>query len=145
MREEQINYINEDSIDDEQFIDYVNEVLKKASEYTPANNTSVDIEGMKEYINEHFAEELYLDKIAELFGVNSKYLSRLIKEQIGINFNKYVMGVRISKATEMLKNTSMSITEIMEKTGFNSRNTFIRVFKKFEGLTPSEYKNLNNK
>ena len=55
------------------------------------------------------------------------------------------MGIRIQKATEMLKNTSMSINEIMEKTGFNSRNTFVRVFKKFEGLTPSEYKKLNYK
>ena len=86
-----------------------------------------------------------MDKIADIFGVSSKYLSRLIKEQIGINFIQYVMSVRIFKASEMLKNTSMTVNEIMEKTGFNSRNTFIRVFKKFEGLTPSEYKKINNK
>ena len=145
MREEQISHIDESDSDNESFIDYVCVVLKKTAEYTPNTNTSVDIDGIKNYIDMHFDEELYLDKIADLFGVNSKYLSRLIKEQIGINFNQYVMGVRIQKATEMLKNTSMSINEIMEKTGFNSRNTFVRVFKKFEGLTPSEYKKLNYK
>ena len=145
MREEQISHIDESDSDNESFIDYVCVVLKKTAEYTPNTNTSVDIDGIKNYIDMHFDEELYLDKIADLFGVNSKYLSRLIKEQIGINFNQYVMGIRIQKATEMLKNTSMSINEIMEKTGFNSRNTFVRVFKKFEGLTPSEYKKLNYK
>lgn len=145
MREEQISNIDESDSDNESFIDYVCVVLKKTAEYTPNTNTSVDIDGIKNYIDMHFDEELYLDKIADLFGVNSKYLSRLIKEQIGINFNQYVMGIRIQKATEMLKNTSMSINEIMEKTGFNSRNTFVRVFKKFEGLTPSEYKKLNYK
>ena len=145
MGEKLLDYSAENSQDNEQFIDYVGEMLRRTAEYTSSSKTNVDIDGIKKYIDGHFAEELYLDKIADIFGVSSKYLSRLIKEQIGINFIQYVMSVRIFKASEMLKNTSMTVNEIMEKTGFNSRNTFIRVFKKFEGLTPSEYKKINNK
>lgn len=145
MEKEQITHIDEDDYDNNRFIDYVCEVLKKTAEYTSNINTSVAVDEIKDYIDKHFYEELYLDKIADLFGVNSKYLSRLIKEQMGINFSQYVMRIRILKACEMLKSTSMSINEIMEKTGFNSRTTFIRVFKKFEGLTPSEYRKLNYK
>ena len=145
MEEEWINPADDKSVDNEHFIDYVYVVLKKACEYVPEKNTGVDIEGMKKYIDTHFSEDIYLDKISELLGVSPKYLSRIVKEQIGINFVQYVTRVRISKATQLLKETTLSINEIMEKTGFNSRNTFVRAFKKLEGVTPSEYRNLSVK
>ena len=59
-----------------------------------------------------------------------------------MNFNTYVIMVKVAKVKDMLKKTPMSINEIMEKTGFNSRNTFLRAFKKFEGVTPSEFRKL---
>lgn len=142
MRDERLEIIDEKTVDGEQFIDYVNTLLRKTTEYVFVKNTKVDIEDVKKYIDEHFAEELYLDNVSAVFNVNAKYFSRLVKQQIGMNFNTYVIMVKVAKVKDMLKKTPMSINEIMEKTGFNSRNTFLRAFKKFEGVTPSEFRKL---
>ncbi|WP_135557188.1 helix-turn-helix transcriptional regulator [Paenibacillus cymbidii] len=94
------------------------------------------------YIDAHYADNLSLDVIADEAGVSAKYISRLYKEKTGINLTDYISSVRIDKAKELLRNTDSNVQEISERVGIFSRSTFIRLFKKSEGITPNEYRRI---
>ena len=138
------NYLSPDrayvELNNGEFIEYVNKLAEQVTVYTDVKNTQKDISGLIEYIDKHYAEEIYLENMAEMLNTSAKYLSRLVKNQLGINFTQYVAKVRIEKAKELLVTTNKNINEIMALTGFTMRNTFIRTFRKFEGVTPSEYR-----
>lgn len=70
------------------------------------------------------------------------YLSRYFKQQTGCNFIYYLYRLRIDKAKEMLKNSGFKINQIAENVGFSDVNNFIRMFKKYEGITPGKYREL---
>ena len=103
-----------------------------------------NIEEIIQYIREHYTEDLSLDIIAEQYGSYAQYLSKRIKQYLGLNFHEYVSSLRIEKAKELLKTTQLGINQISEQSGFFSRNTFLRVFKKQTGLTPTEYRKAND-
>ena len=104
------------------------------------SNTKVDIQAVIAYMEEHFSEDIGLPDIADHFNTSSKYLSKLIKDKLGVNFLDYIAGLRISEAKIQLAETGKSISDIYAEVGFNNRNTFIRTFKKITGLTPSEFR-----
>jgi YesN/AraC family two-component response regulator len=80
--------------------------------------------------------------MAERFGTSTSYLSRYFKQSVGVNFHRYLSNIRIDEAKKMLALTDKTITEIAQAVGFNNRNIFLRMFKKLEGLNPSEYRSL---
>ena len=94
------------------------------------------------YVQEHYASDLYLDKIAQDMGFSVKYLSKAFKSKTGRNLSEYINEVRLQHIKEMLQNTDMSIASISEAAGIYSRSTLIRLFRKYEGITPSEYRAL---
>ena len=83
--------------------------------------------------------DLKLSDIAELFFYNEVYLGRLFKSEVGKSFNDYINSQRIKSACSLLT-TPLSIIEISEQIGYNSVTYFNRVFKKYTGLTPTEYR-----
>lgn len=103
----------------------------------------VNIQAIITFMQENYREELSLETIADNFNTTPKYLSKLIKEKLGMNFVDYLAGLRIDAAKTLLKNNDMTISDIFSEVGFNNRNTFIRTFKKSTGLTPSEYRKTN--
>lgn len=92
------------------------------------------------YIDEHYAEDLYLDKISEEMNVSVKYVSRIFKEKTGMNITDYISEVRIGKAKELLVHTDLTIYDIAEKVGISNRTTFLRTFKKMEGVSPTDFR-----
>lgn len=103
----------------------------------------IDLNVIRQYIDENYANDIYLEQMSDKYGITPKYMSKLIKEALGIPFHQYLSNLRIDKSKELLRNSKKSITDIAAEVGFNSRNTFIRMFKKLEGITPSEYRNLS--
>lgn len=95
---------------------------------------------VERYISENLEEEIDLEKVAAQFNLSSFYFSRTFKDIVGYNFSDYVNIIRIKKSKELLKNDSISIKEICYKVGYSDPNYFSKVFKKYEGITPSEYK-----
>ncbi|SKA88986.1 two-component system, response regulator YesN [Clostridium sp. USBA 49] len=95
---------------------------------------------VEQYIKDNLKEELDLEKTAAKFNLSSYYFSRSFKEVIGINFSDYINMERIKKAKELLKNDNMSIKEVGYKVGYNDPNYFSKVFKKYEGISPKEFK-----
>lgn len=78
--------------------------------------------------------------IGSRLNKNSSYLSRIFKKETGENLLSYINKVRIMKSKELLSSTSLNIKEIAEATGFISSTVFISTFKKYEGITPGQYK-----
>ena len=121
-----------------------NEIMKETERNSMQSQTkSLDIyKAIIKYIEEHYGEELSLGQIADKLNYSPAYLSHLFKQESGQNFVDYLNSYRIEKAKHLLSETEMQISEIAARTGFITRNTFNRVFKKYVGVTPSEYKNL---
>jgi len=91
----------------------------------------------KPWLNPH----LHIWDIAKAIGTNRSYVSKIINENIGLNFNDYVNLYRIKEAKKLLKkNQDYSVQRVADLVGFGSVNTFIRTFKKFENCTPNKYK-----
>jgi YesN/AraC family two-component response regulator len=80
--------------------------------------------------------------IAEKFNITPQYLSSLFKEKTGQNLSDYITHLRIEKAKLLLTQTNYSVNEIALKVGYIYPNSFINVFKKKVGLSPTKYRTL---
>jgi two-component system, response regulator YesN len=108
-------------------------------------NSKIDIVNITEYINENYHEDLYLDKLAEHYNTSAKYLSRLFKDCIGIGFHDYLATTRVSKSKNLLLETNLSVIKIGEMVGFSTHSTFFRIFKKYEGINPTQFRDTHRK
>ena len=92
------------------------------------------------YIQEHYHEDIMLVDLAEKINASEKYCSMLFKQSVGENFKTYLNNFRIERAKEILKaEPNAKISDVAERVGFNSANTFIRVFSKRVGMTPKAF------
>ena len=98
------------------------------------------ITGITRYLQEHLAEEISLSVLAEEFHMNPQYISQLFKNVIGVNFLSYYTNIRMEKAKKLLLSTSLSIAEVADQSGYGDYRVFTKVFKKTEGITPSQYR-----
>ncbi len=94
----------------------------------------------KQYIQEHFIEELSLERLAAAVHTSTFYFCKLFKKATGINFNQYVARTRAEKAKNLLLNLNLRISEIAYEVGFQSLTHFNRMFKKIVGQSPTEYR-----
>ena len=100
----------------------------------------MDISLVKSFLDEHYKEKLSLESVASHFFIDKHYLARLFKEQYGVTLVTYLQQVRITHAKRMLRFTDKSIEEIGLECGIGELNYFSRVFKKLEGVSPSEFR-----
>ena len=100
----------------------------------------MDISIVKSFLDEHYSENLSLESVASQFFIDKHYLARLFKEQYGVTLVTYLQQVRITHAKRMLRFTDKSIEEIGLECGIGELNYFSRVFKKLEGVSPSEFR-----
>jgi len=78
--------------------------------------------------------------VANAVCLSPKYLSRVFKEKTGEDFNYYKLGIKISKAKELLTGTAKTVSEVSDKLGYRNAESFIRIFAKFTGKTPTGYR-----
>ncbi|MCS7461411.1 helix-turn-helix domain-containing protein [Paenibacillus doosanensis] len=100
---------------------------------------------IEKYIEDNYRQDLGLEQIAGEMGVSLKYVSRVFKEKTGVNLTDYINQVRMDKAKKLLTETDMRVSDIAEQIGIPSRTTFLRVFKKMEGIAPNDYRSLHRK
>jgi len=100
----------------------------------------------KEFIDENYCDDqLSVAMIGKKMGAQSAYLSKLFKEAYGISMLDYIGSVRVQHAKRLLREKNLSVEETAAKVGFIDSNAFIRIFKKFENITPGKYKKLCEK
>lgn len=107
------------------------------SAYLKANVSSV-----KEYLDLHFTERISLEDLSARFFINKHYLTRVFKAQYGTTISTFVLQLRVTKAKGLLRFSDWTIERIGNECGFESANYFSRVFKKVEGISPREYREL---
>lgn len=95
-----------------------------------------------EYIHDHYAEELSIERFAQQMNMSVGHFSRTFKEEVGEKYVEYIAKVRMGRAKQYLLETDMKIDEIAEKVGYWGRNSFIPIFRKYEGVTPAKYRTL---
>ena len=96
------------------------------------------------YIRDHFAEDIYLETLAGALGVSAKHLSRVYKQHMGVNLSDRIATVRIEHAKKLLADTDLPVNVVMERSGFVSRATFIRSFRKYAAISPSAFRRIHN-
>ncbi len=104
------------------------------------------IEEAKKYIAQHFQEsDFSLNKIAVEIGISASYFSSIFKQKTGQSFVEYLTKMRIEKACELLKCTTLRTAEIGEQVGYHDPHYFSATFKKVMGQSPKDYKNDSNR
>ena len=95
---------------------------------------------LKDYLEEHYYEDLSLTEVAEYVGITASYLSNLFSKQVGMKFVDYLNEVRIDHACTYLRQNYLKNYEIAYKVGFRDEKYFSKVFRRVMDMTPSEYK-----
>src|SRR6266536_5414940 len=110
-------------------------------ETTPNHRAEpVEIWKARKFIEEHSGEELSLTKVAKMVNMSSNHLSEKFKQVTGVNFVEYIAWTRFEKACDLLRNSTLRISEIGFAVGFQSLSQFNRVFKKLSEGSPTQYR-----
>lgn len=108
-------------------------------EYIPTKNHDL-IKKAIHFISKNFSGNLTLETVADHVHLNPAYFSSMFKQSTGSTFKEYLSMVRIEESKRLLANTDYSIIDIAIATGFEDQSYFSRVFKKYTGLTPRQYR-----
>ena len=136
------------SVADEQrlykwFLDRILQLSDDISAIREQEDTGVIARAMK-YIETHLAEEITLEKLSKELNLSQSHFSRRCKEEAGKNYIEFLNEVRIRKAKEYLSDPMMSIGDVCMKCGYSDPNYFSRIFRKTEGVSPSEWRMRSN-
>lgn len=107
--------------------------------YIPSKNSELVKKSML-YISEHFNEPITLEDVASHVHLHPSYFSTMFKQSTGSSFKEYLNMVRIEESKRLLSNTDFSIIDIAVAVGFEDQSYFSKVFKKYTGLTPKQYR-----
>lgn len=119
----------------------LNGILDKIVEKRNSRGKNKSVESIIQYIQEHYQEsDLSLDQLAEQFQLTPPYISKLFKEHTERNFIDYLIEIRIAASQELLKDKNKKVNEVSEMVGYTNTRSFLRAFKKYTGLTPTEYR-----
>jgi len=94
------------------------------------------------FIDEHCGEHLSLPKVARTVNTSANYLSEKFNEVTGVKFVDYIARARFEKACRLLPDVDLRVSEIAFAVGFQSLSQFNRVFRRFSGKSPSEYRRM---
>lgn len=112
---------------------YTKEKNDETKQFSPQTQFAI------EYINDHFAEKITIEEMANKIGCSTVYLSKIFKKDTGKTIYTYLTEYRISKSTILLKE-GCNVTETCYSVGFYDCSNFIRTFKKVNGISPYKYK-----
>ncbi|MFP7298951.1 helix-turn-helix domain-containing protein [Neobacillus niacini] len=101
---------------------------------------SAPIYACQNYIFTHLYEDITLNQLAEIAAMSPSYLSALFKQEVGISISGYIQRAKINEAKNLITYTSHSLTEISSLLNFHDQSYFTKIFKKFAGVTPKQFK-----
>jgi two-component system response regulator YesN len=101
---------------------------------------SKEIAEAMSHIDDNFRQDISLESVAACISISTGHLSRLFKQETGVNFLQYLTKRRLEYAKQIITQTDRSMLEIAIDAGFSEQNYFGKVFKRYTGQTPLEYK-----
>lgn len=130
--------------DPELYFNYLSAACHEIADKLNCNRSmrkKLPIQDIQNYILSNYNNaNLNLAGTARSFNVSEGYLSSAFKETMGICFAEYLENIRIEKSCELLRNSTATIVDIAEKTGYNSVYSFRRAFKRLMHISPSDYR-----
>lgn len=116
---------------------YLEELEKKHEE------TSIrPIRQAKQYIQNHFSEQITMEEVSSVVGLSSAYFSVLFKKAEGEGFAKYLINLRVEEAKRLLRESNLPAAEICRRVGYSDLKHFTHTFEKATGVKPSTYRKL---
>jgi len=112
----------------------------KGNNREETGNAECKIKQAQRFIKRNYNEQIALRDIAKEIFLSPKYLSRIFKERTGSSFNEYKLSLRIRAAKKLLIKHGYTISQIAYKVGYHNPESFMKMFKKFTGLTPLQYR-----
>ncbi|MDR0688958.1 MAG: helix-turn-helix domain-containing protein [Spirochaetaceae bacterium] len=94
----------------------------------------------EQYIWEHYTRRISLQEIAQISGLSAPYFSTIFKEEVGENLSSYLNRLRVEKASRLLTETNLSLSEIAGSCGFEDQSWFSKIFKSYTGVSPGKYR-----
>ncbi|MFD2703502.1 helix-turn-helix domain-containing protein [Paenibacillus shunpengii] len=109
----------------------------RTSDSQDSNST---LQKTKEYIDQHYDENLTLERLGRMAGLSLKYYSELFKKQYGVSVTEYIATTRMEHAKQLMMDSELKLRDIAHLVGYPDEFYFSRKFKKMMGVSPSEYK-----
>ncbi len=119
--------------------------MRKIGKKEGANNESVVIKEITEYIRNNYSERLSLGEIAKRYNYSLSHISKKFLNEVGVGFTQYLQKIRIEQSCRLLEAGQHSISEIASLVGYSDIKFFNKVFKENLGVTPREFKKINIK
>ena len=120
-------------------IKYFEMLLLAVNDVSTQSRRKEVIEACK-YVEVHLEKKITLDEVANVLYLNPSYFSRLFKKEVGETFVEYVTKAKMTRAKELLEQTTDSVGKICERLGYDNQSYFIKVFKNYVGTTPIEFR-----
>ncbi|MGZ8584500.1 MAG: helix-turn-helix transcriptional regulator [Actinomycetota bacterium] len=102
----------------------------------------VRAEEVREYLKANMTKDLDMNEVARAASLSPFYLTRIFKACYGVPPYHYLIGLRISFASQLLRESTLSVTQICHRSGFNSLSHFITTFRRHMGFSPSQYRRM---
>ena len=115
-------------------------LFQRRTDREPDSQGERPITGLTRYLQEHLSEEISLSVLAEEFHLSAQYISQLFKNEIGVNFLEYLTNIRMERAKKLLISSPLPIAEVSAQAGYGDYRVFSKVFKRAEGVTPSQFR-----
>ncbi|TXK84286.1 helix-turn-helix domain-containing protein [Paenibacillus sp. N3.4] len=125
-----------------QIRDVLKQVCQSIQEDRGQEHNQLSQQVIEYVINNYSEENLNISMVGEKFGLTPSYLSKQFKAQTGEALLDFISKTRLEEAKKLLSLQTLSVAEIAKKVGYTDINTFNRIFKKFEGITPGKYKDI---
>lgn len=134
---------NEDVEDIKKWFSNIFKRLEEAIALKESNAPNIIINRVKEYILNNYTSDISLSNIADVVYLHPHYLGKLFKKYEGITITEYLTCVRMERAKELLKCSTVKISEISNLVGISSPQYFIHCFKNYQGVTPKGFREMN--
>jgi AraC-like DNA-binding protein len=99
-------------------------------------------EVVRVFLEANRSRDLDMNEVARAAALSPYYLTRIFKACYGVPPYRYLIGLRIADASSLLRDSSLSVTQICHRTGFNSLSHFITTFRRHTGVSPSRYRRM---
>ena len=123
------------------FLDYLTQSAKSKKLVQSSKMSDYYIKEAINYIEQNFQNNITIEDIAAVCGINRSYFGKIFRNSIGRSPQEFLMNYRMVKATELLKLTSLSIAEIGSAVGYENQLHVSRAFKTIYGISPTEWRN----
>ncbi len=139
----EIGFLGIETLDDieKRIVKNISELIKIIKEYNLNQSDNV-VKKACEYVLNHVEEDITLTLISSKLNISKNYFCSIFKQQTGENFNEFLTKAKMDRAKILLKKHDMKVYEASDVLGYKETTYFSKLFKRYTGLTPAEYKRI---